>query len=98
MKSNNVKTDVVFRENEAQTEKLIVIDCEVQANPETRTFETQTIKPEIKQENVGIAMPNTICNLPFGLKKLKIEKQSQMEIRRRVKIHLRKTTELNLRL
>ena len=63
-----VQTDVVSRENGAcQTEKIISIDCEVQANPETRTFETQTIK----QENVEIAMPNTICNLPFGLKKAK---------------------------
>ena len=69
-----VQTDVVSRENGAcQTEKIISIDCEVQANPE-RTFSTQTIKQEIKQENVGIAMPNTISNSRFGLKKAKKRK------------------------
>ena len=80
LKSNNIKTvqtDVVSRENEAcQTEKLIGIDCEVQANPERRTLCTQTIKQEVQTE---IAMPNTICAHRFGLKNAKKRKLSSIE-------------------
>ena len=91
LKSNNIKTemqaavqtDVVSRENEAcQTEKLIGIDCEVQANPERRTLCstsqvcTQTIKLEIQTE---IGMPNTIFSHRFGSKNDKKRKVSSIE-------------------
>ena len=50
-----VQTDVVSRENGAcQTEKIIGIDCEIQANPQRRSFCTQTIK----MEKTDIAIPN----------------------------------------
>ena len=50
-----VQTDLIAREDEAcQTEESIRVDCEVQANPERRSFCTQTIKVEADE----ITMPN----------------------------------------
>ena len=51
-----VQTDLIARNDEdCQTEKSFKIDCEVQANPERRSFCTQTMKLEAE---IPVDLPN----------------------------------------
>ena len=51
-----IQTDLIARNDEAcQTEKSFKIDCEVQANPERRSFCTQTMKLEAE---IPVDLPN----------------------------------------
>ena len=69
-----VQTDEIALEDEAcQTEKSVGIDCKVQANPESRSFSTQTIKVEADLVNLSAA-PNLCQSLSTGSQKSKKRK------------------------